>query len=144
MRYFENMAQYVRSPDPVGRRQGAGRKRILIVDDNDSLLNTLRICLESHGFTVCGEALNGFDAIGKAVDTEPDLVILDLAMPDMNGVAVASTLQRLRPNVPIILLTIYGDHVSTSFASIFGIKAIVSKSDGMGKLIEAVQSLIKD
>ena len=144
MRYFENMAQYVRSPDPVGRRQGAGRKRILIVDDNDSLLNTLRICLESQGFTVCGEALNGLDAIGKAVDTEPDLVILDLAMPDMNGVAVASTLQRLRPNVPIILLTIYGDHVSTSFASIFGIKAIVSKSDGMGKLIEAVQSLIKD
>jgi hypothetical protein len=53
-------------------------------------------------------------------------------------------LQRLRPNVPIILLTIYGDHVSQSFASIFGIKAIVSKSDGMGKLIESVQSLLKN
>jgi DNA-binding NarL/FixJ family response regulator len=138
------MGQYVHSPDPVGRRQGAGRKRILIVDDSDSVLNALRTSLESHGFAVCGEALNGLDAIGKAVDTEPDLVILDLAMPDMNGVEVASTLQRLRPNVPIILLTIYGDHVSTSFASIFGIKAIVSKSDGMSKLIDSVQSLIKD
>jgi DNA-binding NarL/FixJ family response regulator len=138
------MGEYVQSLHPVGRRQGAGRKRILIVDDSDSLLTALRTSLESHGFTVCGEALNGLDAIGKAVDTEPDLVILDLAMPDMNGVEVASTLQRLQPNLPIILLTIYGDHVSKSFASIFGIKAIVSKSDGMSKLIESVQSLIKD
>ena len=138
------MAQYAHSPAPVPRRQGGGRKRILIVDDSDSVLNALRKSLESHGFAVCGEALNGLDAIGKAVDAEPDLVILDLAMPDMNGVEVASTLQRLQPNLPIILLTIYGDHVSKSFASIFGIKAIVSKSDGMSKLIESVQSLIKD
>jgi DNA-binding NarL/FixJ family response regulator len=121
-----------------------GRKRILIVDDNESLLNVLRASLESHGFTVCGEALNGLDAIGKAVDTEPDLVILDLAMPDMNGVEVASALQHLRPNVPIILLTFYGEHISPSFAILFGIKQIVAKSDGVNKLIECVQSLLKN
>jgi DNA-binding NarL/FixJ family response regulator len=117
------------------------RKRILIVDDQAVLLKVLRASLEHHGFIVCGEAENGIDAVGRAVATRPDLVILDVAMPGLNGIEVASILQGLLPNTPIILHTIYGERIGTSLKSLVGIKAVVAKSEGVGKLIERVRSL---
>ena len=117
------------------------RKRILIVDDQAALLKVLRASLEHHGFTVCGEAENGIDAVGRAVATRPDLVILDVAMPGLNGIEVASILQGLLPNTPIILHTIYGERIGKSLKSLVGIKAVVAKSEGVGKLIERVRSL---
>ena len=119
----------------------AARKRILIVDDQAALLKVLRTSLEHHGFTVCGEAENGIDAIGRAVATRPDLVILDVAMPGLNGIEVASILQGLLPNVPIILHTIYADRVGKSLKTLVGIKAVVAKSEGISKLIDRVRSL---
>lgn len=117
------------------------RKRILIVDDQAALLKVLRASLEHHGFIVCGEAENGIDAVGRAVATRPDLVILDVAMPGLNGIEVASILQGLLPNTPIILHTIYGERIGKSLKSLVGIKAVVAKSEGVGKLIEHVRSL---
>jgi DNA-binding NarL/FixJ family response regulator len=122
-------------------RPPEARKRILIVDDQAALLKVLRTSLEHHGFTVCGEAENGIDAIGRAVATRPDLVILDVAMPGLNGIEVASILQSLLPNVPIILHTIHGERIGKSLKSLVGIKAVVAKSDGVGKLIDRVRSL---
>jgi len=119
----------------------AARKRILIVDDQAALLKVLRTSLEHHGFAVCGEAENGVDAIGRAVATRPDLVILDVAMPGLNGIEVASILQSLLPNMPIILHTIYGDRVGKSLKTLVGIKAVVAKSEGVAKLIDRVRSL---
>jgi DNA-binding NarL/FixJ family response regulator len=119
------------------------RRKILIVDDHAEVLRVLRTSLEHHGYIVCGEAENGIDAIARAVATRPDLVILDVAMPGLNGIEVASALQRLLPDVPIILHTIYGDHVGKSFAGAFGIRAIVAKTDGVNKLIECVHSVLK-
>jgi CheY-like chemotaxis protein len=118
-------------------------RRILIVDDQLAVLKVLRTALEHHGFIVCGEAESGVDAIGRAVATRPDLVILDVAMPGLNGIEVASILQRVLPDVPMILHTIYGDHVGKAFGAVFGIKAIVAKSDGIGRLIECVRSLLE-
>jgi DNA-binding NarL/FixJ family response regulator len=117
------------------------RKRILIVDDQPALLNALRTALEHHGFTVCGQAENGIDAIGRAVATRPDLVILDVAMPGLNGIEVASILQRLLPEVPVILHTVYGERIGKSLKSLVGIKAVVAKSEGISKLIDRVRSL---
>jgi DNA-binding NarL/FixJ family response regulator len=119
------------------------RRKILIVDDQPSVLRVLRTSLESHGYIVCGEAANGIEAIGKAGATRPDLVILDVAMPGLNGIEVASILQRLQPNLPMILHTIYGDHVGTAFGAVFGIRAVVSKTDGIHKLIDCVHSVLK-
>ena len=132
--------------DPVTTRVAVSRtpearKRILIVDDQAALLKVLRTSLEHHGFTVCGQAENGIDAIGRAVATRPDLVILDVAMPGLNGIEVASILQGLLPNVPIILHTIYADRVGKSLKALVGIKAVVAKSEGVGKLIDRVRSL---
>jgi DNA-binding NarL/FixJ family response regulator len=81
------------------------KKCILIADDSQTIRTVLRTFLESReGFEVCGEAVDGVDAIEKAKELRPNLIILDLAMPRMNGAAAASVLKRMMPKVPIILL----------------------------------------
>src|SRR5258705_9106192 len=72
----------------------AARKRILIVDDQAPLLKVLRTSLEHHGFTVCGEAENGIDAIGRAAATRPHIVILAVPLPGLNGIKVASRITK--------------------------------------------------
>jgi two-component system chemotaxis response regulator CheY len=60
-------------------------KRILIVDDNAAIRTVSRFLFDVPGFEVCGEAVDGADAIKKAQDLCPDLIVLDLSMPEMNG-----------------------------------------------------------
>jgi CheY-like chemotaxis protein len=118
------------------------RKRILIVDDHAAILKVLRTSLEHHGFIVCGEAENGVGAIARATATRPHLIILDVAMPGLNGLEVASILKRVLPDVLIILHTNYAERVGQSQKVLFGIKAVVAKSDGVAKLMECVRSLL--
>jgi DNA-binding NarL/FixJ family response regulator len=118
------------------------RRRILIVDDGDSVRDIIRIFLEKEGFQVCGEAANGVEAIEKAKALRPDLIVLDLAMPGMNGVEAASVLNGTMPGVPIIVLTMYEEFLGGSLASVNGIKAVVSKTDSLTKLVACVKELL--
>ena len=116
--------------------------RILLIDDGDAVRDVIRLFLEKRGFQVCGEAADGVEAIEKAKNLKPDLIILDLAMPRMNGMEAASILSGIMPSVPIVLLTMYGDFMGASLAAATGIKAVVSKTDGLDKLVDRVQSLL--
>ncbi len=116
--------------------------RVLLIDDGDAVRDVIRIFLEKRGFQVCGEAADGVEAIEKAKALKPDLIILDLAMPRMNGMEAASVLSSIMPSVPIVLLTMYGDFMGASLAAATGIKAVVSKTDGLDKLVDRVQSLL--
>jgi DNA-binding NarL/FixJ family response regulator len=119
-------------------------KHILIVDDSDTSRKITRLFLESQlGLEVCGEAVDGVDAIEKARALKPDLVVLDLAMPRMNGVEVASVLRAMMPRVPIVLFTMYDDTVGRALALCAGANIVVSKPDGGWKLIECVRSLLQ-
>ena len=117
--------------------------RLLLIDDGDAVRDVIRTFLEKKGFEVCGEAADGVEAIEKAKSLKPDLIILDLAMPRMNGMEAASVLSGILPSVPIVLLTIYGDFMGASLAAASGITAIVSKTDGLEKLLACVQSLLR-
>src|SRR6266481_5050595 len=118
-------------------------KRILIVEDEISVRNAVRIFLEHHSpFEVCGEAANGVEAVDKAVALQPDLVILDLSMPHMNGIEAASLLRSRLPLVPIVVYTMFGDVLGKSLASALGVAAIVSKSDGLAILLARIQALL--
>jgi DNA-binding NarL/FixJ family response regulator len=117
-------------------------RRILVIDDGDSVRDIIRIFLERDGFDVCGEAADGVEAIEQAKKLKPDLIVLDLAMPRMNGVETASVLSKTMPAVPIILLTLYQNLLGPSLASAIGVKAVVDKTDGMDKLVECVHSLL--
>ncbi|HEY0702130.1 MAG TPA: response regulator transcription factor, partial [Candidatus Acidoferrales bacterium] len=80
---------------------------VLIVDDNIQLRRVIRVQLEAAGLEVCGEAVDGFEAIDKARELKPDLIILDLSMPRMNGLEAARELTRILPTVPILLYTMH-------------------------------------
>jgi DNA-binding NarL/FixJ family response regulator len=118
--------------------------RVLLIDDGDAVRDVIRVFLENRGIQVCGEAADGVEAIEKAKILRPDLIILDLAMPRMNGMEAASILSRIMPLVPIVLLTIYGDFVGASLAAATGIKAVISKTDSLDKLATCVQSLLQN
>src|SRR6201998_1427573 len=97
------------------------RSRILVSDDGDSVRNIIRIFLEHAGFEVCGEAADGVQAIEQAKQLKPDLIVLDLAMPRMNGAEAASILNNTMPNTPIVLLTLYQNVLGSALASAVGV-----------------------
>jgi CheY-like chemotaxis protein len=81
-------------------------KRILIADDDPLVRNILRFFLESKSrFKVCGEAVNGLDVIEKARALSPDLVVMDVSMPVMNGIEAGSVLRVMLPQVAVVLYT---------------------------------------
>ena len=90
---------------------------ILIVDDNESMRYLLRTFVESKTkFPVCGSAANGMEAIEKAQQLHPDLVLLDLSMPILNGAEAAVVLKGIMPETKIILFTMHGDNIGESLA----------------------------
>jgi DNA-binding NarL/FixJ family response regulator len=116
---------------------------VLIVDDHESIRRNLRLSLESAGFTISGEAANGFDAIEKAQAVIPDLIILDLAMPEMNGLEAAAALKYIVPGVPLILLTAHSSREVELAAFSAGICAVFSKYGELDALIEHASAIIE-
>src|ERR1700731_2821777 len=107
-------------------------KSILIADDHETTRSLIRSFIQSKkGFEVCGEAVDGVDAIQKAKELKPDLIILDLAMPRMNGAAAASVLKRRMPKIPIILFTMYDELMSETFSSAVQVDLVLSKPNGL-------------
>ena len=114
-------------------------KQVLVVDDSKSMRLALRLVLQSRGeFVVCGEAVDGLDAIKKAKRLKPDVVLLDLAMPKLNGAEAAYALRRNNPDVKIILFTVYADSFREKIAAAAGVDLVVSKADGLGHLLQCI------
>lgn len=114
---------------------------ILIVDDNRTIRYLLRTFVESKTkFPVCGEAENGTEAIEKAQQLQPDLILLDLAMPVMNGADAAAILKRMLPQTKIILFTMYGG--AEMLATVVGADLVLSKTDGLFHLDEHLNALL--
>ena len=109
---------------------------VLIVDDHPAVRRALRAAFERQpGFSVCGEAEDGFEAISKAKKLAPDLIVLDLRMPVMDGLEAARELRRLFPRVPLMMLTCYHSSAAEKQALASGVTAVFSKPDGMQNLI---------
>ena len=119
-------------------------KRILLVEDEASVRNAVRTFLEHQSrLEVCGEAANGLEAVEKAANLRPDLILLDLSMPIMNGVEVASLIRNRMPNTPVVVYTMFEDVLGKPLAASLGIAAIVSKSDGLSKLVARIEALLE-
>jgi DNA-binding NarL/FixJ family response regulator len=115
---------------------------ILLVDDSAPIRHSLRRAFELEGWKVCGEAGNGRQAIEKAKELHPQVVILDLAMPEMNGITAAQVLKRTMPEVHLILFTMYGDVFDADEASRAGISAVFSKTQPLTALLNKARSLV--
>ena len=118
-------------------------KLVLVVDDNAVIRHALcEVFTFEAGFDVCGEAENGRDAIEKAQALQPDLIVMDLSMPVMNGIDAAHALKTLMPMVPVIMFSEYSDVFSELEARSAGVSALVSKSEHVSFLIEKARALL--
>jgi DNA-binding NarL/FixJ family response regulator len=117
--------------------------RILIVDDDVTIRRLLRRILEERpGWEVCGEAANGNDAIAQTEQLAPDLAIIDLAMPNKNGIEAAREIFAISPLTPMLLLTV--QQVSAELARAAreaGFRGAVTKSSG-SEVVMAVETLL--
>ncbi|MHB8485836.1 MAG: response regulator [Candidatus Acidiferrales bacterium] len=118
-------------------------KKILIADDNALVRKLLRIMLEGQkGWQICAEATNGSDAILKAQESKPDAVILDFAMPLLDGLDAAREITRALPSVPILLFTLYDSPEMTLAAKEAGVSRVLPKTASGLPLIQAVRDLL--
>jgi len=115
----------VRGGTLVGR---PGAMRILIVDDCKTTRRILRVIARSRDWTVCGEADSGRSGIREFQRVKPDVVLIDLAMPDINGIEAAKRMSMLNPRVPLILFTVLNAEGLKDAAQEAGIASIVSKA----------------
>lgn len=118
--------------------------RILVVDDNPSVRRYLRAVLEQQNtWRVCAEARTGAEALKKVIETQPDLILLDYQMPDLNGVDVARQISELFPKIPILMVTLHLSKQLADAARLAGVRGACAKQD-IGSVVEAVEVLLRE
>lgn len=130
-----------RETDP--NKPGIG-KTVLVVDDSAAIRKMLATAFLCDGFKTCIEAENGKEAIDVAKQNKPDVIVLDLSMPVMNGLQSAPELRKLLPQTPIILFTLYGQNLSQTQASKSGISLVLEKTMPLSTLIEKAHQLLAE
>jgi CheY-like chemotaxis protein len=103
--------------------------RILIVDDSDTTRGIIRAIVQSCEWTICGEADSGLAGLEQFESLRPNLVVIDLAMPDISGLEVARRMYKLNPSVPLVLFTVVELKGLEQAAQEAGITAVVSKAE---------------
>lgn len=116
--------------------------KILIADDHEAVRKGLRRILANHdGWEVLAEAVDGRDAVGKVSEFHPDLILLDVAMPNMNGFEAAQKILRSAPETKVIMVTVNADKHSAQEAKHIGVRAFISKIDVVRDLVHAVEAV---
>jgi len=117
--------------------------RILIADDRETMRKALKLTIGTHpGWAVCGEADNGREVLAKAVELQPDVVILDFKMPPVNGIKAGIELSLSMPNMPVVMYTLYKTPELDVAAKLVGIREVVGKEDGGRNLVRAIESAL--
>jgi two-component system, NarL family, response regulator NreC len=116
--------------------------RVLIVDDHEAMRTGLRVALESRlGVEVCGEAADGLEGLQKTLELVPDLVILDVTMPNVDGFTAAKEISRYLPSVPILFLSMHDGPSIVNSARTAGVSGFVAKSQPISVLLKAVDAI---
>ena len=114
--------------------------RILVADDNEVVRHGLKQLLSQHaGWEICGEAVDGQEAVEKARRLSPDIVVLDFAMPVLNGIEAARQIRQSQPNTRFVLCSMYMDSQLASLAQKVGITSLLFKSN-VGQILKGVQA----
>jgi DNA-binding NarL/FixJ family response regulator len=119
------------------------RARILLADDHEIVRQGLRIVLQDRSdWEICGEAANGREAVRKATELEPDVVILDISMPELNGLEATRQIIKAVPKTEVLILTVHDSENLITEILEAGARGYILKSDASKHLIEAIESLL--
>jgi DNA-binding NarL/FixJ family response regulator len=127
----------------IGRGVVFNMARIFIADDNGMVRRSLRMLLSEHAdWVICGEATDGREAIDMAVQLKPDLILLDVAMPILNGLHACVEILKSMPLVPIVLHTLYKTDQMAVEGKKAGARSVISKSENADILIHSIEELL--
>lgn len=120
-------------------------RSVLIVDDSAVMRHALSRLFSTTGdFAICGEASNGSQAIVLVGKLHPELIVLDLCMPGLNGLETARRLSSMGHHLPIILYSMNADEIVEKEAEACGVTAVVSKAEGIKTLIAKANGILED
>jgi two-component system, NarL family, response regulator NreC len=117
--------------------------KVIIADDHQIVRQCLKALLETEGFAVIGEAANGQEALKLVEALQPDVAVLDLAMPLLNGIEAARQIQSLSPQTKPILLTMHTDNQYILEGLRSGAKGYVMKTNAAAELVRAVREAVR-
>lgn len=120
-----------------------GKIRVLIVDDHEVVRIAYRLIVEKEGMEVVQEAATGRQGIDAAIEHEPDVILLDISMPDLDGFAVLSVLKYLLPKAHVIILTSYEEEMYLARAGDLGAAGFFSKRVPAEELINAIKEIVE-
>jgi CheY-like chemotaxis protein len=117
--------------------------KILIADDSSSARRALKRFLESYSvqWKVCAEAADGLEAVHKAMESRPDVIIMDLQMPVMDGMSASARIAKSLPRTPILMNTVHKSGYVDSEAMKVGVRQVLAKSDPES-LLRAIERLL--
>jgi len=117
--------------------------RILIADDHTLVRKVLKATLENHsGWQVCGQATDGLEAVQKAAELHPDLIILDFSMPLMDGLQAARRILSASPGLPVLIFTNYYFPSLVEEAEAAGVRQVIDKGLAGHELVLAVETML--
>jgi DNA-binding NarL/FixJ family response regulator len=117
-------------------------QRILLVDDHSFFRHTLRTYLELNpNWEICGEASDGCEAVAKTDELHPDIIIMDLEMPRLNGLEATRRIHEQSPSTRILILSLHESSVLSKIAQVSGAQGYILKSESLDALTHAIESL---
>ncbi len=119
-------------------------KKVLIVDDAAFMRMLLKDIITKAGFEVVGEASNGKEAVEKYKELKPDIVTMDITMPEMNGIEAVKEIKKIDPNAKIIMVSAMGQQAMVIEAIQAGAKDFIVKPFQPARVIEALKKLVEE
>jgi DNA-binding NarL/FixJ family response regulator len=122
-----------------------GTVRILIADDQEAIRKRVSAIIKARpNLEVCGEATNGSEVVKKARELKPDLIVLDITMPEVNGLDAARKIKAFAPGTPIVILTVHKSKQLMEEAKIIGVRGYVTKSEAGQNLLTALDAVLQN
>ena len=129
--------------DPIAVRRPKTHHSILVVDDHDVMRRRVSAIVESDtNLCVCGEAGNGEEAINEALRLLPDLIVMDILMPEMDGLTATAYLRKVAPEIPVVILALHQGQALVGAAQVSGARGFVCKREIAESLLEAIDVVL--